>query len=211
MATASLGVPLPIGQRPGWNATPIGNVNRSGELWDPYSETFQRTGAQKGTNAGEALNALLKTTGLPALGSSSSSGASGSASGAGSVPLVQMPGGTAGSDAAFARGKEKAGLNARASLTALSEALGSRNMLGGGAEAVGIGEVVGRAGQGVNEIIREQSVSDANNANSRAAAEYQGLITQRGQDLNVAQDNARRQSQALQGLLSVINSDGLIY
>jgi hypothetical protein len=207
MATGGIRVSNP------YSYTDIGTLNPRGDLYDPATKTYQRTGAQKGTNAGEALNALLKTTGLPLLGSSSSSGSGGgsSASGAGSVPLVQMPGGTAGSDAAFARGKEKAGLNARASLTALSEALGSRNMLGGGAEAVGIGEVVGRAGQGVNEIIREQSVSDANNANSRAAAEYQGLITQRGQDLNVAQDNARRQSQALQGLLSVINSDGLIY
>lgn len=181
------------------------------QLVDPNTGQLRSTGAQKGTNAGEALNALLKTTGLPALGSSSGSSGSGSGSSAASVPMVQMPQGSAGSDAAFARGKDQAGLNARASLRSLTEAMGSRNMLGGGAEAVGIGEVVGRAGQGVNELIREQSVSDANLANRRQEQEYQGLITQRGQDLNVAQDNARRQQQALQGLLSVINSDGLLY
>jgi hypothetical protein len=147
-------------------------------------------------------------------GSAAGSGAlSGSASG-GSATLpgqVAFPNAQAGVDAAFARGKDKAALNARASLTGLTEALGSRNMLGGSTESQGIGEVVGRAGQGVNELIREQTVQDANLANDRAKLEYQGKIQQRGQDINAAQEQARQRQSSLNSLLSLVYPNGYIY
>jgi hypothetical protein len=147
-------------------------------------------------------------------GSAAGSGAlSGSASG-GSATLpgqVAFPNAQAGVDAAFARGKDKAALNARASLTGLTEALGSRNMLGGSTESQGIGEVVGRAGQGVNELIREQTIQDANLANDRAKLEYQGKIQQRGQDINAAQEQARQRQSSLNSLLSLVYPNGYIY
>ena len=134
--------------------------------------------------------------------------ATGGGSGTASLPPIAYPDAQAGVDAAFARGKDKAAQNARASLTGLREAMAGRNMLGSGVEAAGSAEIVGRAGQGVNEIIREQSIQDAMLANQRANQEYQGRIQQRGQDINVAQSNAQQQSQALQSLL---NMAGILY
>lgn len=125
-----------------------------------------------------------------------------------SLPPISYPDTTAARNEAFARGKDKAAQNARASLRGLTEAMASRNMLGSGVEAAGQGAIIGRAGQGVSELIREQTIQDANAAEERAAREYQGRIQQRGQDINVAQEQARRQQQALESLLSLA---GILY
>jgi hypothetical protein len=182
-----------------------------GYEYDPNG-SFYKTPVQKATDAGSALNALAKVTGLPLLGSMSGSSASGSGAGGGSsVPQVQMPDTSGAVNAAFARGKDQAGSTARAALSALQEEMAGRNMLGSGQEAMATADVVGKAGAGVNELTREQAIKSANFANQRGLEQYKGLITQRGQDLNVQQENARRAQQAMEGLLSVIGGTGLVY
>lgn len=216
MATFSTGLfaqrPLRggLGITPPSRTSPIGPMSGD-QLVDPNTGQLRSTGAQKGTNAGEALNALLKTTGLPALGSSSGSSGSGSGSSAASVPMVQMPQGSAGSDAAFARGKDQAGQTARASLTALRGEMAGRGLRGSGIEAGEVGKTIARGAAGVNEFTREQAIQDAGNAADLAKQEYQGRITQRGQDIGVAQANASRQQQQLEGLLSLIGGRGILY
>jgi hypothetical protein len=192
-----------------WDYKPIGAVNQAGELWNPETEGFQRTGAQKGTDAGEALNALAKVTGMPLLGSSSSSGSGSGSGGAGTLPAVQMPDTSAATGAAFARGKDQAGSTARAALSALQEEMAGRNMAGSGQEAMATADVINQAGAGVNELTREQAIKDAQFANQRGIEAYRGNITQRGQNINVQQENQRRASQAMEGLLSVMG--GMLY
>ena len=178
------------------------DATAAGYTFDPVQNQYLKSPSQRGTETGEALKALMAATGF-------SGGASGPAAPA--PASISFPD-TAGANAAtFARGKDQAAQNARASLTALTESLAGRNMLGGGVEAAGIGEVVGRAGGGVNELIREQTIQDVESANQRAAQEYQGRITQRGQDINVAQADADRKMQVLQGLLGLIQGGGTLY
>lgn len=196
----------------GFSPQPVKVTPGAGYEYDPEGNIY-KTPVQKATEAGSALNALANITGLNLLGGSSSSSASaGGAGGAGGyVSPIAFPDTTAATDAVFARAKDKAALNARASLRGLTEAMASRNMLGSGVESAGMGEVVGRAGQSVGDTIREQAIQEAAARQRAAEMEYQGRITQRGQDINAAQEAAQRQQQALQGLLSVINSSGILY
>ncbi len=164
----------------------------------------------KGTNAGLALKALAGASGLPLLGSSSGT-ATGVGAGVGYGAPVLMPDTSAATSAAFARAKDQTGLNTRASLTAMEDQLGASQMLGSGAEGKLTGDIIQQGQAGLNEQGREQAIQDVQTANQRANTEYQGAITQRGQNINAAQQDAARQQQALQGLLSVINSSGMLY
>lgn len=125
-------------QSPTARQTPIG-TQYGEDLWDPATRTLRRTGKQIGTNAGEALKALQEASGLPLLGSSTSS-----ATGAGSVagpftvggtfPTIPAPDTTAANAAVFARAKDQAGLNAKSALESLRGQLASRGLLGSGIE-----------------------------------------------------------------------------
>jgi hypothetical protein len=205
---AGFGAPGQIG--PGYAST-IGPRNDVGQMFDPNTGRSSLTGKQKGTNAGEALRALQEASGLNLLGGSSSSGVGGVGGGAASLPPVAMGDAAGASAAAFGRAKDQAGQTARASLTALHNEMAGRNMLGSGAEGGETARIVGQAAGASNEMSREQAIQDAKLGNQRAMADYQGRITQRGQDINAAQANASRQQQALEGLLSVINSSGILY
>lgn len=163
----------------------------------------QRTGTQKGTDMGQAINALSQTTGLPMLGSSSASGF-GVGGGAGGGAAVTMPDTSAATGAAFARGKDQAGSTARAAVNALNDEMGSANMLGSGQEGTQLRQITEHAAAGSNELTREQAIQDATNANDNARMTYQGNITQRGQDINAQQQAAQRQQQMVQGLISAL-------
>lgn len=191
---------------------PLKQISPPGYESDPNTGLKAKTPVHKATQAGEALNALAKITGMPLLGSSSgsSTGYGGGMGGTG-TPAMGMPDTTGATSAAFARGKDQAGSTARAALTALQEEMAGRNMLGSGQEAMATADVINRAGAGVNELTREQAIKDATFANAKATEQYRGNITMRGQDLNAAQEAQRQQQQALQGLLSVISSGGLLY
>ena len=195
---------------PGFTQTPIG-TQVGEELFNPETGGTQRTGAQKGTDAGQALRALAEASGMPLLGSSSSSGAGGAGGGVANLPAITMPDTSAANAAAFGRAKDQAGQTARASLTALRGEMAGRGLRGSGIEAGEVGKTIARGAAGVNEFTREQAIQDAGNAADLAKQEYQGRITQRGQDIGVAQANASRQQQQLEGLLGLIGGRGILY
>lgn len=193
------------------HATPIGTVDPNGNRYDPTTQSWGFSGAQKGANAGEALKALSEYSGLNLLGSASGSGSATGAGGAGALPPIAMGDAAGASAAAFGRAKDQAGQTGRASLTALHNEMASRNMLGSGAEGGETARIVRDAASGSNEMSREQAIQDAKLGNDRAMADYSGRITQRSQDISNANQSANRQQQVLQGLLSVINSSGILY
>ena len=86
--------------------------------------------------------------------------------------------------AAFARAKEQAGQTANASLAALRGLYEGRGTMGSTMEAADAGRVIGGAGAGVNAFTREQLLSDLARAAEIEDMQYQGNITQRGQDIN---------------------------
>lgn len=98
--------------------------------------------------------------------------------------------------AAFARAKDNAANTADASMKALTEELGRRGMQGGGYEAGQIGNTLAREADQIGEAGREQAIQDANFATHAADENFQGAITQRGQDISAAQANAQRQLEA---------------
>ena len=177
----------------------------------------RRSPIQKGTDAGTALRALQESSGLNLLGSSSSfgSGYGPSGVGSGNAARVTMPDTSAANAAIFARGKDQAGQTSRAAIDALRGSMAERGLLGSGIEGGETARIVGQAAGGMNEITREQSIQDAANLSRQAQTQYGGDITQRGQDLAMQQQmmelKARQEAQAREGLLSVINSSGVLY
>jgi hypothetical protein len=98
-------------------------------------------------------------------------------------------------DAAFARAKETAGMNARASMSALDDVVAESGLMGSSVDASRRGAVVGGAKSEVNDFLRDQAMSEADRASEISDMEYQGQIAQRGQEM------AKRQA-----ILSLINS-----
>src|SRR3990167_7770732 len=149
---------------PGFTPGPLGNMVGN-ELYNPETGGMQRTGAQKGTNAGQALKALQEASGLDLLGASSSAGV-GAWGGAGdglggTAPQVSMPDTSAARNAIFARAKDQAGQTARAALTGLQGEMAGRGLLGSGIEGSEMANIIGQAAGGVNEVTREQAIQDA--------------------------------------------------
>jgi len=104
--------------------------------------------------------------------------------------------------AQFARAKELAGQNALAALQSFQGAMADRGLTGSTGptlESGGIERILGSAAGGVQDVIREQMLAGLQRAAQIADMQYQGGITQRGQDIS-------RQ----QALLSLINS-GTLY
>lgn len=192
--------------------TPIGSMFGN-ELYDPETGQTKRTGAQRGTDAGQAIRAFAEASGLPLLGSSSGFGGGfgASGSGGGAIPQVSMPDTSAANAAAFGRAKDQAGQTARASLTALRNEMAGRGLRGSGIEGAEVGKTIARGAAGVNEFTREQAIQDAGNLSDQAQREYQGRITQRGQDIGMAQNAAAQQQQRLQGLLELVGGRGILY
>ena len=85
--------------------------------------------------------------------------------------------------AAFARAKEMSGQNAQAAIQALKGAMEGRGLTGSTVEGQAMGGVIGGAGQGISNVIREQAIQDAQANARKTQTKYQGDITQRGQDL----------------------------
>lgn len=187
-----------------------GVVSSTGNRYNPETDRWEYSGAQRGTNAGEALRALAESSGLPLLSMFGGSGG-GPGGGAGSLPPVTMPDVEAANTAAFARAKDRAGQTGAASIKALTQQMANRGLLGSNLEAAGQGEVVGRIGAGLQEFDREKAIQDAKNISDRAMTEYQGRITQRGQDISVASAAAARQQAVLQGLLDAVGGRGILY
>jgi hypothetical protein len=115
-------------------------------------------------------------------------------------PGVSGQGGPMGNEvaarnAAFARAKDRAGQTALASLTALQNVMSNRGMSGSTEEARGMSNSLAGGANIINEFSRDELMTDLNRAADIGDRNYQGAITQRGQD-----------AAAKQSLLALINS-----
>jgi hypothetical protein len=85
--------------------------------------------------------------------------------------------------AAFSRAKDQAGRIARSSLTAIAEQMADRGVTGGGMQALREAGAISGAGAELQDLTRDQMIADVNREADIADMDYQGKITQRGQDL----------------------------
>jgi len=90
-------------------------------------------------------------------------------------------------DAAFARAKDKIGLDTRASMTALRESLAGRGALGSGVEGGGMASLLGEGAGNLSDVVSNQTAYDVAGNNARADRNYEGALKQRGQNLGVSQ------------------------
>jgi len=90
-------------------------------------------------------------------------------------------------EASFARAKDAIGQQARASMTALRENLASRGALGGGVEQGGMASLLGGGVSDLQDVVTGQAAFDVAGTNDLANRNYEGMLTKRGQDLNLSQ------------------------
>lgn len=86
-------------------------------------------------------------------------------------------------DAVFARAKDKAGELAASSLTALRNSMAANNTMGSGIERGETRRVLNNTNQNLGETVREQAVQELGQRQHEADTQYQGAITQRGQNM----------------------------
>lgn len=108
---------------------------------------------------------------------------------------------SAAQSAAFARAKDKVGQTSSGALAGLRSSLGGRGMLGSGAESRGTASVINRGQGELGDVARSQAMTEADLAQKTATTNYEGGITQRGQDTGAAvatrgQDIGRYESDA---------------
>lgn len=103
-------------------------------------------------------------------------------------------------DAAFARAKEQAGATALSSLKALQDVMANSGMMGSTLESEGLSSIVGGAKSSVDGFTRDQLELDLNRAADISDRDYQGRLTQRGQDMNL-----------LPSLMGLITASGGVY
>lgn len=132
-----------------------------------------------GGSTGPIAPAPPAPSGLPA-GYSPSAGVGG--------PVQLKPTDTSAADAArFGRAKDTVGQTTRASLTGLRSALASRGQLGGAGESHGTSAIFTKGMGDLNEVTRDNAIEGSKRDADRAALEFTGGITQRGQDMSAAQ------------------------
>lgn len=212
------------GPNPWWSQVPTNNgapgqpgAGAGGKYQDPSREFdssgngMTYTGSKIGHRAGDALKALQSDVpGLFAPDTWNSNGGGVGGPGVPQVPQVAGVDNSAANAAIFARSKDKVGETSRGALTGLRSALGGRGMLGSGAESRGTAAVV-QEGQGqLGDTIREGAIQDTAQANKNATTNYEGSITQRGQDLQARAEHERialqQQQVRQQQLADILNS-----
>lgn len=144
-----------------------GEVQYSNKSMQDRQSEAQRLAALK-----EARDSFLSVTG---------------GSNGGSAPTVANPNVQSNEQdarsAAFARAKDQAGKISRASLTSIAENMASRGTSGSGIEALRSAGAINGADEPLQELTRDQAISDTNRAADISDMTYSGAITQRGQDL----------------------------
>lgn len=203
MAGMAVGSGSAIG-RPVGGGTQIIN----GETYNQYSPEWyaamrdgqvrsgETAGRATGAFANAALNGILPggmggtgTSSLPGgMGGSSSSSATGSIGGPGggtpaSLAGIDLPDQSGSNDAIFAKAKDAVGRESRAAITSLNDELGSQGMLGGGAQAQATKDIVSDAAGNEGQVTRDLASKNADMSADFAKTNYQGKITQRGQDI----------------------------
>lgn len=202
---------------------------------------FEQDPVAVGTTTGQAkaaeinavspsMQGLLGALGVGGAGSSTatsgltggSGGVSGISGGTGTgVPNIS--GGTPISDvkpvdmsaanaATFGAAKDQAGQTGRAEIDSMNGLLGATGMLGSGAQVQGTKDIVEQAGQGANDITRQNATTTAANDLDIAKTNQATQLTERGQNISAqqaqaqlameqAQLNSQRQLAILQSVL----------
>lgn len=204
--------------------------------YQAMQEETQRQAAAKGTAAGTTLSAAAKAAGVPLAGSGSTSTAgSGASTGSGSItsqPTVPppsiaglnaaVPGGggsthshiadvdtSAAEAASFNKAKDQVGLESSGALAGLRSALGGRGMLGSGLEERGTASLASSAAGNLADVSRQQAVTRADEAQKNAETNFQGDITQRGQDFQKEEaGNSLAGSLAMAGASNAVTQRG---
>lgn len=108
--------------------------------------------------------------------------------GGANVPYQNVAAGEdAARNAAFGRAKDTAGETGRAALNSLMDIQGAKGITG---SPLGVGQAGGVINEGarqLGDVNREQLIQDLNTARARASEQYQGGITQRGQNMQMQQ------------------------
>lgn len=100
-----------------------------------------------------------------------------------STPAHLAPVDTSAAEAAsFNRAKDQVGQESAGALTGLRSALGGRGMLGSGLEERGTAAAATSAAGELGDVSRQQAVTRADEAQKNATTNFQGDVTQRGQD-----------------------------
>ncbi len=122
---------------------------------------------------------------------STGTGAAGPVSPGGGVAPLSMPDMSASNSAIFAQAKDKVGQLSRSSLDSLAGELGSQGMLGSGAQVQGTRDILSSGMGELGQVDRDLATQNANTALDVAKTNYGGALTQRGQDIQSQEANAR--------------------
>jgi hypothetical protein len=110
---------------------------------------------------------------------SGSGGSGGSSGGYDEIAPVDT---SAATSAEFAHAKDQVGLESSGALAGLRSALGGRGLLGGGLEERGTASAANAAAGQLGDVSREQATTAADLAQKNAETNFQGRITERGQN-----------------------------
>ena len=191
---------------------PSSPVDPPGYHYDAQSNSYRKlppaiTPQSAATQAGQAANQFMTAAGGGnggfgggggGAGSSfggllSAAGMGGSGGGGSIQPTAAVaPIDTTAADAAkFARARDQAGMTGRASLESLRGLMGETGQLGGGAEAAATRDIVQHAAGQMGEVGRDQAIQGTERNFQTALANQQSAVTQRGQDINAQEAQAR--------------------
>jgi hypothetical protein len=107
------------------------------------------------------------------------------------VPNVGPIDQTAANAGIYAQAKDTAGQQGRASLESLRGLLGESGGLGSGAEAQGTRDIVENAAGQVGQVNRDLAATNAKTSLTTALANQQAGVTERGQDIQAQEAQAR--------------------
>lgn len=132
--------------------------------------------------AAPSLTALQASIPSPSFGSSGPVVGAGGGGGISAPTRLQAPSSVDANDALFARAKDKIGQVGRSALTTLRSHLASVGQAGG-PEGKVAGSVINQGVQSLGDILREQTIQDSERARDDARLDFEGQISQRGQDI----------------------------
>jgi hypothetical protein len=157
-------------------------------------------------NSGSSSSSGASASGVPATVNYGTGGAGvapmpGGAPGvAGGAPSLDGVDTSAARSAVWNQAKDRVGQTSRAALTGLRSELASRGQLGGGGEYRGTSSIINAGQQQLADTGRAQTIDEAKRLEDEVALRYQGGISMRGQDLSA--ENA-----AYQGLITQRGQD----
>ncbi len=209
----------------GYTRTPSSAGSRAGQFTESYLNGVPSlnglvSGASNMVNNAAGTGTPGAAGGAPGTAGAASTGVTGGGTGGGTgapvpgamgsggsyVPAIQAPDMTAANNATFAAAKNKAGQVARSSIDSLAGELGSKGMLGSGAQVQGTRDVVNNAAGMLGNEVNQEAITNADMAEKNAVTGYQGAITQRGQDIQANEALWNRNLDMLKTALSGLSS-----